>query len=88
MGKIISGEFQVPGLARKDHNDLHVVNQEEVEPGHHVTTHCRLSTVISTDHSLTLCFFDINKVHMFLLSLSNEKLSRIAEQFSLLRYVN
>ena len=65
MGKIISGEFQVPGLARKDHNDLHVVNQEEVEPGHHVTTHCRLSTVISTDHSLTLCFFDINKVHMF-----------------------
>ena len=68
MGKIISREFQVPrrGWARNnDHNHLHIVNQEEVKAGHHVTTHCRLSTVISADHFLTLCFFDINKVHMF-----------------------
>ena len=38
MGRIINREFPVLGLSRKDHNYLHVVNQEEVETEQHVTT--------------------------------------------------
>ena len=53
MGRIISREFPVLGLSRKDHNYLHAVNQEEVETEQHVTTLSSYISVALAMHVLT-----------------------------------
>ena len=62
MGKIISREFQVLRQGRNnDHNCLHVVNQEEVDPGQHVTTHFTpVITFWFSPHSIL--FFYVSEV--------------------------